>query len=206
MNLNNPTDITALIGAITGSLSLLVNYSNHLITMPKIDVELDKVFDSYWSKGELLIDKTNELSSSQKLAINANITVISLLISNQRNIPVTIQSIELESGNIPTPSLSFNAPRLDNNLPIYLINAPYKHFPLRLEPYDISKLSIVMISDEPKNEDEIKEITLTVKTPYKNNNFIFDIKNAHYILTHKNLKSFRLTALALQEEQNNKTY
>ncbi|MDG5113488.1 hypothetical protein [Companilactobacillus pabuli] len=205
MKLNNPTDVIALIGAITGSLSLLVNYLNHLITIPKIDVDLDDTFDSYWSKGNLLIDKTSRLSSSQKLAIDANIIVISLLITNQRNIPVTIQNIELERGNIPAPSLSFNSPKLDNSLPIYLINAPYTHFPLRLEPYDISRFSIVMISDEPKNEDAIKEITLNIKTPYKNKEFTFDIKNAHYILLHKNLRSFRLTALALQEEQNNKT-
>lgn len=181
------TLIVAIVGAVTGLLSLVIQLLIYLLKKPKISCTLDLEDDSYWIEGSRLTLKENRDRNLREIIDRENIIVLSLEISNLNSIPITVTDIFKD--NMPI-SIRFNFEqpiiKLKSNLikmEFTLINPDQLPLPLRLNGYDSVRTSIWFLTS--KDESDIQDASITLKTPFKDFSFSFKVKSAEETLKNK---------------------
>lgn len=203
MRFDAPTNFVAMIGAITGTLGLSLQAIGYLLKKPKLGCEKDKVFDSYWANSSKLIVESNPITSSESIAKSTDLVAISLVIKNERNLPITIESIELKKGFKLNDELIFKNPSKEfKGQPLFLLIPSAKHkFPIRLDCYDVVNLSLLYFFYKDKKSDthKTRKERVIIKTPYKKFKFKVKIDYADTVIENKKLKDYRKTLIAAEE-------
>lgn len=189
------TLIIAIIGAVSGLLALLVQTLEYVLKRPKVECELDKIKDSYWIHGNEL--KYKDMSqSSKEIAHVLDVVVLSLIISNKKNIPVTIEGIFSDNGipfvddiNFETPKVPLNFPNGQPAYQVFLSYTPEMQFPTRIEAYDVLKTSIVFLDNRSSLSN--RAFNLLIKTPYKKFPFAVTVTSAAEHAKHKKVGLIR---------------
>lgn len=202
MKLDAPTNVIAIIGAFTGSLGLFLQTIGYLLKRPKIKCEKDTLFDSYWDKSSNLMIESHPISTAESIYKSTDLIAISLIIKNKRNLPITIESIEIKNGFKSSPDVKFKNPHFKNGF--YLIPAKENKFPIRLDCYDVINLSVIYLlypqDDNSKQNIKSRKETVIVKTPYKNFKFKFKIDYASNAIRQKKLKDYKSTLIAAMDQ------
>lgn len=159
------TLVIAIIGAITGIASLIIQYVDYKKSKVKLRVNLDER-KSFYNTGD-------------KLYKCDFFGVLSLKISNCSSLPITIDEAEIKHNGIKRIYINEkkqinNSHKYDDNrfTEISLYEQP--QLPLRIDCYDTVFLSFVF----PFFDEFIdKEFEFVIKTPRKDYKYTFKIKD-----------------------------
>ena len=185
------TRTIAIIGAITGCLALIVQALEYFNKRPKIICHTADIYDSYWIEGSKLQYINTSVVETEINQI-VDIIVLSLVISNKRSIPITIEGFYKEKNipiinnlNFEDPTFAFPLPGKAKNLKVTLFRSKNVILPHRLNGYDSMETSIAFIAD--KGSQPIKNFKIHLKTSYKTYNFPISVDHAENHAKHKKL-------------------
>lgn len=156
-----PELILGIIGAITGSLALIIDFFNYKFYMPKLI--LKQLHNSYFLNKEDVKEATNYATK--------RVGVVSLKISNSSAHPITIDEVFIKTFKNKIShfnNFNFTIPEIcvKKNPITYLYIKPEKAatIPLRIEPFDTQYVSFKF----PYFDTCDPEFKLFLVTPRKN--------------------------------------
>ena len=151
--------ILSIIGVVTGSLALAIDFFNYKFYLPKLIIK--PLRNSYIIKSE---DIPNLTFKTTKIA------VVSVKISNSSAHPITIDEVYVEeaSNNKHYNDLKFQIPRVltdeVNRIETYISPEKIAIIPLRIEPFDTQYVSFRF----PFFNNTNPSFKLVLVTPRKN--------------------------------------
>lgn len=167
MAMNNlTTQILAIIGAVTGISSLLVQFFTYRLYRPRLKIEIDKSESFFF---EVSDNPSPKILDSFEKSIIISGAFITLNISNISIYPVTITGIDVYQKEKYTPTMDFARNELifdyhGSKLTCFFKETMKKHF--RLNLYD-TKSGLLKIPLFREITEEELAFTIIVKTPEK---------------------------------------
>ncbi len=182
----SPTDITAIIGAVTGSIGLIMQLIKYLNERPKIKIypTLDKIRFNIWAKNNsesYIMESGDKLGNEHYYLILLQVTI-----DNKSSVPVTISNPIPKNKKIiwkKTASFHLEQHVHKNQFFIRRSKVPVDDlmkFPMRIEPYDSVTGSILFCSFD---QHVPKKFKLFLHTPRKTFHKKINLSEIRFALT-----------------------
>ena len=172
MNIDDIKLILSIIGAVTGSLALIIDFFNYKFYLPKLIIK--PLNNSYF------LNKKDVKEASYYET--TRIAVVSLKISNSSAHPITVDNVYIKSNKreiFHFKDFKFTVPKLlTNKNPITYSRIEYLKIavlPLRIEPFDSQYVSFIF----PYFDNCNTRFKIFLETPRKNHSVKVNLSEYH---------------------------